>query len=62
MKVFYEEGPANHFRPRRRWDEGNDIVLSVRSGGNATEEMKENLQIVYDELLPKWNYVANPQN
>ena len=35
MKVFYEESLANDFGPRRRCDEGNDIVLSVRSGGSV---------------------------
>ena len=28
---------------------------------NATEEMKANLRITYDKLLPKWNYVASPE-
>ena len=27
---------------------------------NATEEMKANLRITHDKLLPKWNYVASP--
>jgi hypothetical protein len=35
MKVSYEEGLANCFGPRRRCDEGNDVVLSVRSGGHV---------------------------
>lgn len=29
-------------------------------GHHASEEMKQNLQIVYDRLLPRWNYVAMP--
>ena len=28
---------------------------------NATADMKANLQITYDKILPKWNYVASPQ-
>ncbi|TWT68233.1 hypothetical protein Pan14r_04760 [Crateriforma conspicua] len=35
MRVFYEEGLANCFGPCRRCDEGNDVVLSIRSGGNV---------------------------
>jgi len=35
VKVFYEEGLANCFGLRRRCDEGNDVVLSVRIGGNV---------------------------
>jgi hypothetical protein len=27
---------------------------------NATDEMKENLRIVFDDLLPRWNYMATP--
>ena len=30
------------------------------NGRNASEEMKQNLQIVYDHLLPRWNYVTMP--
>ena len=37
------------------------IKRAFETGRNATREMKENLKIVYDELLPKWNYVANPK-
>ena len=32
------------------------------TGRNATDEMKQQLQIKYDELLPKWNYTAVPKN
>ncbi|MEL7086763.1 MAG: ISAzo13 family transposase [Cyanobacteria bacterium J06597_1] len=32
------------------------------AGREATEEIKRNLEIVYDELLPQWNYRAIPQN
>jgi hypothetical protein len=31
------------------------------TGRNATGEMKRNLKIVFDPLLPKWNYRAIPQ-
>jgi Rhodopirellula transposase DDE domain len=31
------------------------------TGRKATEPMKQNLQIVFDNLLPKWNYRALPQ-
>ena len=32
------------------------------TGRNATEDIKRNLKIVFDEHLPKWNYRAIPQN
>ena len=35
MKVSYEERLAIDFGLRRRCDEGNNVVLSVRAGGNA---------------------------
>ena len=35
MTVSYEEGLANYFGLRRRCDEGNNVVLSVRAGGNV---------------------------
>jgi hypothetical protein len=31
------------------------------TGRNATDHMKQNLKIVFDNLLPKWNYRAIPQ-
>lgn len=35
MKVSYEERLAIDFGLRRRCDEGNNVVLSIRAGGNA---------------------------
>ncbi len=32
------------------------------TGRNATDHMKQNLKIVFDHLLPKWNYRAIPQH
>ena len=32
------------------------------TGRNATTQMKQNLKIVFDNLLPKWNYRAIPHN
>ena len=39
----------------------NVIRRCYETGRNASEEMKKNLQIKYDNLLPKWNYVAKPE-
>lgn len=36
------------------------IRRHYETGRNATEEMKQQLRIVYDELLPRWNYRALP--
>ena len=30
------------------------------TGQKATDEIKRGLRIVFDELLPKWNYTAIP--
>jgi Rhodopirellula transposase DDE domain len=32
------------------------------TGRKATAQMKQNLRIVFDNLLPKWNYRAIPQD
>jgi hypothetical protein len=40
----------------------NVIRRLYETGRNATEEMKNNLKIAFDDLLPKWNYRAVPQN
>lgn len=40
----------------------NVIRRLYETGRNATEEMKSNLKIVFDDLLPKWNYRATPQS
>lgn len=39
----------------------NVIRRVYATGRNATEEMKQNLGIIYDKLLPKWNYRALPE-
>ncbi len=31
------------------------------TGRNASDHMKQNLKIVFDNLLPQWNYRAIPQ-
>jgi hypothetical protein len=39
----------------------NVIRRLYETGRNATEEIKHNLKIVFDDLLPRWNYRAIPQ-
>ena len=39
----------------------NVIRRCYETGRNATKQMKQNLGIIYDELLPKWNYRAVPE-
>ena len=40
----------------------NVIRRCYETGRNATDEMKQQLKIQYDELLPRWNYIAAPMN
>jgi hypothetical protein len=40
----------------------NVIRRVYETGRNATDEIKRNLKIIFDDLLPKWNYRAIPQN
>ncbi len=40
----------------------NVIRRLYETGRNATDEIKRNLKIVFDDLLPKWNYRAIPQH
>ncbi len=40
----------------------NVIRRFYETGRNATDEIKRNLKIVFDGLLPKWNYRAVPQH
>ena len=39
----------------------NFIRRAYEIGQNATDQIKQNLKIVFDRLLPKWNYTAIPQ-
>lgn len=39
----------------------NVIRRAYEKGRNATEKMKQNIKIIFDQLLPKWNYKAVPQ-
>ena len=38
----------------------NVIKRAYETGQKATAEMKSNLSIVFDKMLPKWNYTAQP--
>ncbi len=40
----------------------NVIRRLYETGRTATDEIKRNLEIVFDDLLPKWNYRATPKN
>jgi Rhodopirellula transposase DDE domain len=40
----------------------NVIRRHYETGRKVTEHMKQNLKIVFDHLLPKWNYRAIPQH
>ena len=40
----------------------NVIRRCYEIGRNATEEIKQQLRIKYDKLLPQWNYTANNKN
>lgn len=40
----------------------NVIRRLYETGRTATDEIKRNLKIVFDDLLPKWNYRAVPKN
>ena len=40
----------------------NVIRRLYETGRNVTDEIKYNLKIVFDDLLPKWNYRAIPQH
>ncbi len=37
------------------------IDTVYETGKEATEEMKANIQIVFDKILPQWNYTAKAQ-
>ena len=39
----------------------NVIRRAYEIGQNATAQIKQNLKIVFDPLLPKWNYTTIPQ-
>jgi len=36
-------------------------LCSYETGRKATAQMKQHLRIVFDHILPKWNYRAMPQ-
>jgi hypothetical protein len=39
----------------------NVIRRCYEKGRNATDEMKQELRINYDEILPRWNYITEPK-
>lgn len=40
----------------------NVIRRCYETGRNATDDMKQQLRIQYDEFLPRWNDTALPNN
>jgi hypothetical protein len=32
-----------------------------KTGRKVTQELKETMEIIFDDYLPKWNYTAIPQ-
>ena len=36
------------------------LVVIYQTGRKYAEDFKENMRIVFDDLLPKWNYTAIP--
>ena len=38
----------------------NVIRSEYETGREAAQEFKDNMPILFDELLPKWNYRATP--
>ena len=40
----------------------NVIRRHYETGRNATDEMKQQLRIVYDKFSPKWNHTTLPNN
>ena len=39
----------------------NVIRRLYQTGREAADDFKDNMTIHFDQLLPKWNYVAKPQ-
>jgi len=39
----------------------NVLRRCYETGRNATDEMKQQLRIQYDSILPRWNYIAGPK-
>jgi len=37
------------------------IPRVYQTGKKVAEDFKQNMKIVFDEVLPQWNYTAKPQ-
>ncbi len=59
MKVSYEEGLTNYFGLRRRCDEGNNVVLSVRAGGSVGQLIELRNQVFH---VPTVSYASGRQH
>jgi hypothetical protein len=38
------------------------LCMTIFPHDEFTEDFKQNMQIVFDEYLPRWNYTAIPQS
>jgi hypothetical protein len=62
MKVSYEERLAIDFGLRRRCDEGNDVVLSVRAGGNAGQLLSSEILTSVCRPCPDKGKATSPRS
>lgn len=57
---------AQHYMAKAATTTGLKVVVRIidkvfETGRRYAADFKENMKIQFDELLPKWNYTANPQ-
>ena len=57
---------AKQFIERAKTSKGLHVTVSIlekvyATGRKCAEGFKQNMRIVFDEYLPKWNYLAIPQ-
>ena len=65
--IFKSMDIVKDLMARTKTRQGLSVTVNVidkvyHTGRKAAESFRENMPIVFDDVLPKWNYVAVPQN
>jgi hypothetical protein len=64
--VFHSVAIAKHFMEKAKTTQGLKVTVDILSGVYATgkkvaADFLENMRIIFDDYLPRWNYRAIPQ-
>ena len=64
--IFQSMETAKHYMEKTQTAKGLKVAVGIldkayQTGRTCAKEFKETMKIVFDDILPKWNYTAVPE-